>query len=298
MRELARSSVTVQSSAHRTCPARFAGLFLLALPTFWPAMAQRGEQEVVEIVEEKATGVAFATVMPAPGAAQDSLHLIGTTVREKTIFNVDVYAYGVYVEPYGAQAALAETYRWREASELGKSDSFFRAALNGEFTKSLRMVFVRKVDGEDVRKAFGSDLPPRMARAQAAHPDWPKSDEAFATFQTYFEVDKLVEDSELVLTWHPDGRVSTRVLGEVKPDLIAPALGWAIFDLFLGDEPLEKGKRKHMAARVPYVLNLELPERPQPQDRQTEDPKPEGQQPDKQPDQQSPDGSRPQAPLR
>ncbi len=230
-------------------------------------------RETPTTVKEKVTKVEFPVTLPTPGAPADAaphgaLHLLGTTVREKTIFGVNVYAYGLYVDPYGAQDALRETYRWQDAKNLGKSDGFFATTLNGEFTKSLRMVFVRKVDGEDVAKAFRSDLPPRIATAEAAAKeagkDWPESTEAFETFQTYFDVDKLVKGSELVLTWHADGRISSRVLGEDQADLVAPALGWAIFDLFLGEDPLEKSKRKHLAARAPELLNLELPPRPEP----------------------------------
>ena len=245
--------------------ALFALPFALLLTGVGPLQELR---ETPATVKEKATKVEFPVSLPTPGASadaapHDSLHLLGATVREKTIFGVHVYAYGLYVDPYGAQNTLRDTYRWQDAKKLGKSDGFFSATLNGEFTKSLRMVFVRKVDGEDVAKAFRSDLPPRIATAEAAAKeagkDWPESTKAFETFQTYFDVDKLVKGSELVLTWHADGRVSSRVLGEDQVDLVAPALGWAIFDLFLGEDPLEKSKRKHLAARAPELLNLELP---------------------------------------
>ena len=47
---------------------------------------------------------------------------IGATVREKTFLGVNVYAYGIYVEPYGAQAALKEKWGETETKKLKKSE--------------------------------------------------------------------------------------------------------------------------------------------------------------------------------
>ena len=221
------------------------------------------ETPAPETFVESETKVEFLSRVPTPRAEGEELELVGVAVREKTVFKVNVYAYGIYVEPYGAQAALEETWGETDAKKLKKSDPFFADVLEGEFTKSLRMVFVRKVDGEDVQKAFRKDLGPRIERRVAAL-ELPDESEAFATFQTFFEVEKLTKGAELVLTWHADGRVSSRVLGEDQVDLQAPALGWAIFDLFLGDRPLEPAKRRKLVSRFPTVLDLDLPPRPEP----------------------------------
>jgi hypothetical protein len=231
---------------------------LLALLT-----AQDGGQSAESVIQ-KDTKVAFPVVRhavptDAPDAPETPVHhLAGTALRDKTIFGVDVYAYGIYLEPRAAQRILA---RWKgtDAAKLAKDEEFYAALYSGEpLAKTLRMVFVRNVDGEDVAEAFEEGLAPRIARAAKEPYSLPDATEELARFKGYFSLDKLKKGNEVVISVDEAGRLTTEVAGEIKPPIQSPALAWAMFDVFLGDDPIEERGKREVVGRVPELLATDL----------------------------------------
>lgn len=229
----------------------------LAAPGARPVGVLAQDEEEVPQIKERKTKVSF----PAwgPNYAGERMDLLGTAVRTKTILSVKVYAYGLFVDPYGAQEALAD-FGDKTAKQLYKDPAFYDVLLEDNFTKCVRMVFVRNVSGSDVQEAFDKDLGPRIKKAKTER-DMPDATEQLEQFKTYFSAKKLKKDSEILFYWEPGGTLVTFVNGERKGDLESPALCWAIFDIFLGEKPIMKKGKETVIALTPEVLDRELPER-------------------------------------
>ena len=75
------------------------------------------------------------------------------------------------------------------------------------------------------------------------------------TFRGFFSLDKLKEGMELRFTWHPDGSMSTVVNGERSPDITDPTLAKALFDVYLGEDPISTSGKKKLVRRLPGLLD-------------------------------------------
>ena len=239
---------------------------LLALaspaPVFAPAV-----QETIPTVRQKDTKVEFpvrvdAVPTDAPDAKSAGVqHLVGTALRDKTIFGVDVYAYGLYLDPYAAQEHLA-AWKGKSLKELQKDRGLYQAIYAGKpIPKTMRLVFVRNVDGEDVADAFEDSLAPRVKRA-AAELELDDATEELAQFKTYFSLDKLRKGNELWISADASGQVTTRVAGQLMPPIQSQGLCWALMDTFVGDKPIEDRGKKELISLLPELLSKELPARP------------------------------------
>jgi hypothetical protein len=228
----------------------------------------------IETVQEAATKQPFA--VRRSGSAGEEW-LLGTGVRTKTIFDVEVYAFGLYAEPYAAQAALAP-YRNLGIRELERSSAFYAALSGGTVPLTLRLVFVRNVDGADASEAFETSLRPRIAHAQQ-HLGKPDASADLERLRSYFPTDKLKKGSEILLSWRPGDVLEISFSGEAKPALTSPGLCWALFDVYLGNDPIEAKGKKTVIARVPELLRSTLPPRPTPTPAPTPVPSPREQPP-------------------
>lgn len=227
---------------------------LCALLTLAPAPAAAAPlvpQDGAKVTEPK-TDVVF----PVTRTAEDGktkLTLAGTALRDKrVILNFKVYAYGFYVDPAGAKKALAP-FKGKSHKSLTKSDEFYAALLKDDFAKSLRLVFVRDVDGDDVEGAFSDSIEPRAKKARDKR-KMPDATAAIRTFKSFFQVDELAEGDEVIFTWLPGGKLETTVKGKRKKQIVSPTLCWALFDIYLGERPIEDKGKKTMVERIPALL--------------------------------------------
>lgn len=219
-----------------------------------PALAQDPSQPV-PTVEEPRSEVEFPRWMDFPGGKQP-LHLLAVGLRTKTIFAVKVYAFGLYLDARAAAAALRD-YRGLRPKDRRKSRAFYRALLNGDFSKGLRWVMTRDVDGEDIAEAFAESLEPRLEKlARSAKPEVVAADRAaLARFKTFFS-DELEEGTELVFAWHPGGRLVTRIGGKVMGEVKSHNLALALFDVYLGSDPISEDAKEAFADALPGFLDL------------------------------------------
>ena len=102
--------------------------------------------------------------------------------------------------------------------------------------------------------AFDGSLRPRVQHA-AAEMNMPGGEAALDTFRGYFSVEEMTKESELVFTCTPEGVLSSRVKGETLEDLESPALCWAMFDTFLGEDPISDGGKKTVIGNIPNLLS-------------------------------------------
>jgi hypothetical protein len=213
------------------------------------ATAQEEEQGVVH---ERGSGVAFPVELAVPGT--EMTHVItGTGIRTKTFLKVKVYAFGLYVDPVAARTALVD-YAGMEGKDLEKNDAFFDTVLEQDFGMTLRLVMTRDVGGEDMAEAFDGALRPRVQQA-AAERDMPGGEAALDEFRGFFSVDEMTKESEIVFSCAPDGTLRTSVKGEVQAEIISGALCWALFDVYLGEDPISGGGKKNIGKAFADVLN-------------------------------------------
>jgi ATP-dependent RNA helicase DHX36 len=188
------------------------------------------------------------------GAKPQDLALLGLAIREKYFIKVNVYSYVVYADSTFVAKDLA-AWKGKSAKALGKDATLYKKLLSPNGTKELRMRFCRDVDAEDIVEAFEDSLEPRiLSRRKAMEGSKAEKLKDLTTFRGFFSLDELKEGNELRFTWHPDGTLCTVVNGERKPDLKSQDLAWAMFDVYLGDDPISKSGKKDLVSRLPGLL--------------------------------------------
>lgn len=200
---------------------------------------------------EPGSGVAFPLRLAAAGATGDHA-LMGMGLRTRTVLNVKVYAFGLYVDSAAAAGALA-AWAGKDVKMLQKDATFYEALLKLQFPMTLRLLMTRDVDGETMAEAFDGALRPRVQQA-AATMNMPGGEQALDTFRGYFSVSQMTKESELVFTCTPDGTLGSRVKGEDKAPIASPALCWALFDVYLGAKPISGNGKKTAIANFPDLL--------------------------------------------
>ncbi len=229
-------------------------LLALALFAFAPsAVAQ--EDSPAPTVEEPKSEVQFAQWRSFPGT-KTTLHLLDVGIRTKTIFGVKVYAFGLYLEAKPAAAALA-AYQDLSMKQRRKSGKMYQALLDGKFSKGLRWVMTRDVDGEDIAEAFQDSLEPRLKKLAKSgkEEDVAAAKQALKTFKSYF-TKELTEETELIFAWHPGGRLLTMVDGKLLGEVKSEHLALALFDVYLGADPISDDAKEAFADSVPAFVEM------------------------------------------
>lgn len=205
---------------------------ILAVAVFVLARPPQAQETVTE----------FPLTMPG-GETEHTL--AGTVARAK------VYAFGLYVDHAAAATALTQ---WAGRNERALQDdaSFYAALLRDNFAKTLRLVMTQDVAGAKISQAFEQALTPRVQ--WAAKNQMQGGGAALATFRGFFDVPTLTKGSELVFTWLPGGTLHTTIQGHPQPDIPSLALCWALFDVYLGVNPISSGGKKSVIARFPELL--------------------------------------------
>ena len=226
-------------------------------PTAWStaSVAIQG----VETLREKRSGVEFPVQLAPVSAPSDTPahRLAGFGLRTKTIFGVKVYAMALYVDPATTLTALAP-WKGKEIEVIQDDSRVYEVLLKPSSGKSLRLVMRRDVDADDMRDAFEDALEPRVKRA-AKEFNMPGGIEALRVFRTFFDLDELEKNQILDFSWTPatatgPGRLTTRVGGVTKPAIENPALAWALFDVYLGGDPIHTSEKPKMIKRLAKLL--------------------------------------------
>jgi len=197
-------------------------------------------------VTEPNTQVKFPVQLSAPSGAQV---LTGTGVRTRTVLKVKVYAFGLYVDSAGARSALS-AWRGKNAEELARDQSLYNEVAKGGFPATLRLVMTRDVGADQMSEAFNEALGPRVA--QAGQRGMTGGAEALTTFRGFFS-NELAKGTELVFARSGD-TLKVSIGGQNKGEIVNGALGWALFDVYLGEKPISTDGKKTVIARLPDIL--------------------------------------------
>jgi chalcone isomerase-like protein len=196
---------------------------------------------------ESNINVDFPTELQTPAGVH---RLTGTGVRTRTIFNVKVYTFGLYVDPDRARTALAP-WRGKSAADLGNDASLYDELLKGSFPMTMRLQMARHVGAAQMAEAFDGALAPRVT--QAAQRGMPGGAEALARFRALF-TSELRNGTELLFTWAPGDKLLVSIGGRQVGAIENRALCWALFDVYLGPKPISLAGKKTVVARLPEVL--------------------------------------------
>ncbi len=115
---------------------------------------------------------------------------------------------------------------------------------------SLRLVMVRTVSGVDVANAFDDALRPRVKSASAESGDL----QALEWFRDYFDAPEIETGTEIVFACTPSGRLSTTVGGDEQVPIDSQVLCRALFDVYIGREPISVEGRKTVIVGFPEQL--------------------------------------------
>ena len=229
---------------------RFVGSVVILGLFAWPTPAA-GQATTPDTVLEPESGTLFPVVLTPPGGMMPH-RLVGTGIRQRTIFRVNVYAFGLYVDAAGAEAALAE-FAGTPAAALRRDARFCPRLLDLDFGMTLRLVMTRTVEGGDVADAFDDALRQRMAppRRKGYAPD---AAAALARLRSYLDVDEVRRGTEIVFSCEPAGRLTTSVGDAQRPPIASRGLCRALFDVYLGEDPIARDGKRNMIAGFAALL--------------------------------------------
>jgi hypothetical protein len=208
-----------------------------------------GRVSAQNTVTEPSSGVSFPVELATPDGGRHQL--AGTGIRTRTVLNVKVYAFGLYLDAAGARQALA-AFAGRPAEDLARDGAFYDALLRMGFPMSLRLVMTRNVGGEQMAEAFDGALRSRVVAA--AGRGMAGGEAALERFRGYFSLDRLTEGAELLFSCTAEGTLHTRVSGEARPPIASRALCWALFDVYLGRNPISRDGKRTAISRIPALL--------------------------------------------
>ncbi len=177
--------------------------------------------------------------------------LTGVAIREKTIFKVDVYALGHYVESAAAKKDLA-AWKGKTAKQLAGDKDFTKKVLAPGFARTLRLHLARDVDADDFNDAFEDSLLPRVKKL--IKKGIKGSEKDVETLKGYFTLDELAEGTKLDFTWTKDGKF-TSVMNDKKLGVMtSPALCEAMWDVYFGSDAIQDEFPTKLVERFPGII--------------------------------------------
>jgi hypothetical protein len=202
-------------------------------------------------VIEPRSGLSFPSSLVPPGGG--ALHrLTGTGLRDRTIFRIKIYAYGLYVDAQGARSALS-MFAGTPLGPLERDERFYQRLLALDFAMTLRLVMARTVNGDDIASGLEDALRPRLRRIQQGAE--PATLQALEAFREYLNVDEVKSGTEIVFSCNPSGRLTSSVAGGERPPLVSQPLCRALFDVYLGQSPVSASGKRTLIAGFPALLS-------------------------------------------
>ncbi|MFK5956258.1 MAG: chalcone isomerase family protein [Planctomycetota bacterium] len=230
-------------------------LALLPLAAFAQTQEPKKAKEVAPTVIETETGIPFPIWMDLDSLGGQRHHLFGTGVREKTIFQVDVYGFGWYADREAALPILRKAAGNMSLKRALKDKKFHKAFLSDKYNKSLRWVMARDVDGEDVAEAFDDILEPGIKKIAKDKKALDIGLAAMKQLRGYFASGQLDEGDEIIFIWETGGKLHTIVNNHKYPVIENLHVCYALFDVFMNEDPIdEDGKEMIIEGIFPYMF--------------------------------------------
>ena len=200
---------------------------------------------------EPHSGIRFPTRLTPPGDTTPQ-SLAGAGVQQATLFRINVYAFGLYVDREAARAALAD-YSGRTAPRLAEDEGFYHRLLELRFAMSLRLVLARDLSGADIATAFDEALRPRLERRQRAA-GTSMDGAPLQRLRGFFGMDRIGKGTVILFCYHPAEQLTVAVAGTVHEPIRSRTLCDVLFDLYLGPDALSERGRRSVIAGFPALL--------------------------------------------
>lgn len=201
------------------------------------------------------TEAATGTLYPSDYCILTKSHcpqLAGVGVRAKRILglkNINVYTVGLYVDGPHAKKALS---KWKGSEVDGllvHQEAFDDLVSNTHFEKSLRLVISF---GALKRSQFVSALEERLK------PALDKAKEPASTlksFEALFDGVTFRKGMEVGFASHHKGQLVTQIDGKQVGSINSPALVKALFDIYVGPDPVSSEAKRSFGKGLAALLN-------------------------------------------
>ncbi|KAG0582588.1 hypothetical protein KC19_3G071600 [Ceratodon purpureus] len=202
----------------------------------------------VEEVVEPTTG------MPFPGALEEGRVFTGTGLRKKSILGlkkINVYAYGVYVDPASLKSHLGDKYSDTDPEELKKDEEFYDDVMENDVGLTVRLVIVYgSLKIGSVRGAFEESVGSRIKKFGGA-----ENNDLLKSFTGAFTDDiKLPKGTTIDLTRLPGNVLQTKINGIHVGSVESALLSRSLFDLYIGEDPFDKDAKKSIGQSMASLL--------------------------------------------
>jgi len=228
----------------RRAPSYFWGpLACLSLAT------EVSQMEKTKTIVEPNTGVSF------PSVFYETKQLAGVGVRKKSILglkNINVYAFGVYVDENSLKEKLVDKYGKMSVTELKDSKEFYEDVIGNDLSLTVRLEIVYgKLSIGSVRSAFEESIGSRLQKFSGS-----QNKELLQRFTSQFKDDhKLPRGTKIHITRFPGHILQTKIdekeVGSIQSQLLCRSL----FDLYIGEDPLDKQAKEKIGVGLASLLS-------------------------------------------
>jgi hypothetical protein len=171
-------------------------------------------------VSEPKSGIRFAT-------KDGNASLLGVGLRKKNI--TKLYAIGLYV----ADSALAGVLKGKAGTP-----ELYKELVNGDFKKKVVLKFVRDMNSDQIRGAFRDALKGAGSKSEV--------------WLGYFG--DIRQGQECSMGWTPGVGLETKVTGLGNAPLNDKVLASAVFEMWLGDKPVQDDLKRDLVSRAGEVI--------------------------------------------
>jgi hypothetical protein len=179
-----------------------------------------GVPALAQDVSEPKSGIRFAE-------KDGNTSLLGVGLRKKNI--TKVYAIGLYV----ADSALSGVLKGKAGTP-----ELYRELVNGDFKKKVVLKFVRDMSTDQMRGAFRDALKGAGSKSEV--------------WLGYFS--DVRQGQECSIGWTPGVGLETKVAGLGNPPLNDKVLGAAVFEMWLGDKPVQDDLKRDLVSRAGELI--------------------------------------------
>jgi len=223
---------------------------------------------------EPETKIVFPATITVPDGKMQAL--AGTGAVRKPGEKEPAYAVGLYFDAAKAQQVLAN-YKGKDAASLQKDAEFYRQLMSEEIPKSLRIVMARDIKADDLNSSLGTSVEERMktrAEAKDASTKETETKQAMDKFHGLFKED-LKQGTVLLFSWDRGGKLTATSNGKPIGTVESPAVSWALFDAYMGTNPISDKARMDAYGGISRGLEQKgQKEEKKPADKDKENPPP------------------------
>jgi hypothetical protein len=153
---------------------------------------------------------------------------------------VKVYACGLYVDVAAALRALGSAFSGRDPRDVSRDEALYAAVLNDPgVEKTVRLAFARDLDSSKISDALSERLRPVLGAGS----------ESLRAFEAPFAGVTFRKGETLTFS-AVAGELRTSIRGKEVGCVKDPELCVALFDAYLGKDPVVPGAKKSLGEKL------------------------------------------------